>query len=271
MQVAFWSTVHGQTATTSNTLILTLMTALEYRFKILITHNHYKRSTLETSILNKRYLKTELTELNDTGIDALSRFIKFNTVDKESISSYTTTLLENRLDLLMGTTHLNRQLYLSDLNMVIETILQAAKHYYDLLFIDVAAGDNELSNRILSSSDLIVINLSQNLYILEDFFNNNKHNLEKCIFLISMYDASSRYNLKTIKRKYMLKDKVATIPYCRAFSDACNEGKAIDFFMKNINVDKNDHNYNFINEARKAVQLLFSSLGIDLSLKKLGE
>lgn len=272
MQIAFWSCVHGQTTTTSNTVALACMIALEYRFKTLVTHNHYEKSTLETSLLDRMYLRTELTELKDTGMDALSRFIKFNALDKESILSYTTTILKGRLDLLMGTKNANKGLYLSDLTGVIETILNSSKEYYDLLLVDVASGDNELSSKILSNADLIVVNLNQNTAVLEDFFNNSFGEIkQKCYFLISMYDESSRNNLKTIQRKYKIKDNIAVIPYCRPYADACNEGKAVDFFMKNSHADEEDVHYYFIKEVRESVIGLFKQLEIDINNKKLGD
>jgi hypothetical protein len=272
MQVGFWSTVHGQTATTSNTLVISLMCALEYRLKILVTHNHYARSTLETSLLNQTFLKTELMDLKDTGIDALSRFIKFNKVDKESISSYTTTILRNRLDLLMGTSNPSKELYMSDLNAVMETILTTAKDCYDLQFVDIASGDNALSNKILLSSDLIVVNINQNSFILEDFFANHKEKFKNCMYLVGLYDKESRLNIKNIIRKYKInKSDIAVIPYCREFADACNGGKAVDFFLKNLNASKEDSHYEFIMQGRKAVDILLNKLSIDTDLQKSGE
>lgn len=272
MQVAFWSTVHGQTTTTSNTVAIACMVALEYRLKTLVTHNHYEKSTLETALLDRMYLRTELTELRDTGMDALSRFIKFNALDKESILSYTTTILRGRLDLLMGTKNANKDLYLSDLKSVLETILNSSKDYYDLLIVDVAAGDNELSSKILSSADLIVVNLNQNMMVLDDFFNERYNPLnQKYFFLISMYDEASRNHLKNIQRRYKIKENIAVIPYCRSFADACNEGKAVDFFMKNVKAGEDDVHYPFIKEVRNSVLCLLKQLDIDINNKKLGD
>nr|MDA3846030.1 hypothetical protein [Vallitaleaceae bacterium] len=102
MKVAFWSTVHGQTTTTSNVLAISIMIALKQTLKTLITHNHYYHSTLEHTLLDANYRDPELTEFSDMGIDAVSRFIKFNTVDESCIKNYATTIINNRLDFLTG-------------------------------------------------------------------------------------------------------------------------------------------------------------------------
>ncbi|MCX7920454.1 MAG: hypothetical protein N3B21_00305 [Clostridia bacterium] len=271
MRIAFWSNVHGQTATTSNMVAVALMTALEYRLKVLITHNHFEKSTVETSLVDRKYVKYELMDLANSGIDALARFIKSNKLDKENISNYTTTLLKNKLDLLMGTSKTNKELYVNDLNNVIDLILESAKEFYDIVFIDVSSGNNELSSKILQHSEIIVVNLNQNINVLDDFFDNHKDMVDKSVFLIGKYNADSRINKKNIMRRYGIKKNIAVIPYNIEFSDACSEGRAIDLFMRNLAVKKDDLNYMFIEEVRNAVKLILSHAGIDITLKKLGD
>lgn len=271
MQVAFWSNYH-QTGTTYGTAAVATVTALEYRLKTLVTHNHFRKSGLETTFLDRSYLRSTLTDFSDAGIDALSRFIKFNKVDKDNISNYTTTLLKKRLDLLIGTTSTNETLYYKDFNDAIDTILLSAQEYYDLIFIDVASGDNELASKLFEHSDLIVVNLSQNYNVLEDYFKNHSDKIGKSVFLIGRYDRSSRYNVKMLRRKYRLRDHdIATIPYNIEFADCCSEGRIVDFFMKNLKAGKDDVNFFFIQEVRKTAELILKKLEIDTALKKSGD
>ncbi|WDV46951.1 hypothetical protein PV797_04435 [Clostridiaceae bacterium M8S5] len=271
MQIAFWSVVHGQSCTTSNMVAISIMTALDYRFKILLAHNHIDRSTLESSIINRNYLKSDLMNLADTGIDALSRFIKFNKVDKESIMNYTSSILKNRLDLLIGTSIKNKEFHKDNLGKVIDTIYTSVNEYYDIVFVDVHSGFNEISSKILDSSDLVVVNLNQNINVIEEFFQNNKFKLDKYIILLSMYDDKSRFNYKMLSRKYRFKNNFGMIPYCREFADACNDSKAVDFFMKNLNIRKDDSNYMFINKVREAARFILKKVNIDVGLKKTGD
>ncbi|KAB3525456.1 P-loop NTPase family protein [Alkaliphilus serpentinus] len=271
MLISFWSTVNGQTATTTNTIAIALMTALEYRFKILLTHNHFERSTLETSLFEGRYIQSERRDLSDIGIDALSRFIKFNKIDKENFSNYATTILKNRMDVLFGTNKTNRGLFNSELEAVIDIFLTSARDYYDLIFFDLAAGENRLSNSILEASDLIIVNLNQNLNLIEDFFNKHPISLSKAFFLIGIYDKDSRYNLKVLKRKYKELKNSAVVPYNREFADSCNEGRAVEFLLRNLEAPKDDRNYDFIKELRNTTKLLLSATGVDIHLKKLGD
>ncbi|HEX2945640.1 MAG TPA: hypothetical protein VHT96_06770 [Clostridia bacterium] len=269
MLITFWSNFH-QTGTTSNTAALAVMTALEYRMKVLATHNQFDRSGLETVFLERRYVRNELMNYRDIGIDALSGFVRYNNVDRESISTFTTTLINSKLDLLVGTTITNRELYIKELGEVMENLIIALKNTYDLVFID-ASGEDELRDKIVELSDLNVVSLTQDYNVLEHFFARYKQLPENCVCLLSRYDKDSRLNAKTIKRRYGLKYDIPVIPYSIEFSDACMEAKLIDFLMRNLNAGKDDLNYTLMCELRKTVKLLLERLNINTELKKLGD
>jgi cellulose biosynthesis protein BcsQ len=270
LQIAFWSNYH-QTGTTLSTVAMATMTILEYRLKALLTHNHFEKSSLEKSFLDREYLKSEQDDISTSGIDALSRFLKFSRIDKENVTNYTTTLIKDRLEMLIGTSSTNKELYNKDLNEVIETILLAVKDCYDMVFVDVASGMNELTQKIFNKSDLIVANLSQNYDVVEDFISNHSDIMDKSIILLGRYDQRSRFNVKALQRKFKIKGSIAVIPYNIEFADSCCEGKAIDFLLRNIKADKDDGNYYFIQEVKNAVELMFKKLKLPVSTKKLGD
>lgn len=273
MQVSFWSNYHGQTATTSNMIALSLMSALDYRIKLLMTQSHFNKSSLDYYILTKKYLRSELTELSDSGIDALSRFIKFNKVTNEDFANYTISLLKNKLDLLIGTRGTSWEMYINEFASVMDRILSSANKYYDLVYVDTNSGKNDISDGVIKKSDLLVVNLCQNSIVLDDFFERSikELNNKNVVYMLGNYNPDSRLNIKNIKYRYGFKQEFGVIPYNVEFNDALSEGKVIDFFIKNRQVKKDDPNFYFINETRKSVEILLDKLGIDLNTKKLGD
>ncbi|WP_157950205.1 ParA family protein [Vallitalea okinawensis] len=267
MQVAFWSNEQGQAGTTSNILAIAIMLALKYRYKVLLTHANFKKNTLEYSLLPKNYLQSDLMDLSDHGIDALSRFIRFNKVQEEDFENYTTSLLRNRLDLLVGTKATNKKIYDDEFAKVMKLILASAKNYYDLILIDLPVGKSPINEVILSSSDLIIINLNQNLVVLDSYF-NNPLKLDNQIYLLGRYNPKSRFNKRSIKRRYNLKSHLNSIYYNIEFADACSEGKAIDFFLKNLDCKKEDSNYMFMQSVLMIANDILVELGLDLQYKK---
>lgn len=243
-------------------IAVALFTALKYHMRILMAHNHFDRSTLEPAFIDKSYMEHSLMDFSDTGIDALSRFIKFNRIEKNEVASYTTTVLKNRLDLLTGTRNGNAKIYQNNMKKTIQLILQSASVFYDLVFIDTAPGNNEISMRIIENSDLVVINLSQNPHTIENFLRNFTGCIEKTFIVIGKYDSNSRFNIKRIKRMFDL-NRVYAIPYNTEFADACMECRVVDYFIKNIETEKDDiHNF-FIKSVSEIAEAILTLLGIN--------
>jgi len=261
LQVSFWSNYH-QVGTTNNMIAVAVYLAFRCRMRILVAHNHFDRSTLETAFIDKSYLEHSLMDFSDTGIDALSRFIRFNRIEKDEIACYTTTVIRNRLDLLAGTRITNMDIYQNGLKETIHLILKSAADYYDLVLIDTAPGINEVSRSIIENSDLIAVNLSQNPYTIDNFLSNYGNYMDKAFLIIGKYDGNSRYNIKKIKKRFRL-DHIHAIPYSTEFADACIESRAVDFIIKNLKADKNDIHSSFIKGVAETAESMLRLLGLE--------
>ncbi len=257
MQIAFWSPVHGQTATTANTVAITCALALEQQSKILLTHNHHKGSTLETCFLGTGRERSDTHKaLDDTGIDGLGRFIRFNAPDEDSIRRYMTPVIKNHLDILTGTKQVSRDMFMKDQDTTFLSILDYAGRFYDMTCVDVAAGDNELSKKILAHSDIVVVNLNQNIAVLDEFFNKEISWKEKSMFLISFYDPQSKHHWKNIKRRYKITQPIGCIPYNRTYADAMGDGRVLEYWMRNRLEKGTKMADPFIESSRKSAQML---------------
>jgi hypothetical protein len=193
-------------------------------------------------------------------------------------------LIKDKLDLLAGTSMTNKKVFYKVLNEVNENIFYNSSKYYDFIFSDATAGNNYSLN-ILESADLIVVNLNQNIRIIKRFFESEiylKYN-KKCVYILGMYNDESRFTKSTLTRKFIFgedaiisktlgkNNKIGIIPYNISFSDSVNGGKIIDYFLKNIEVEKKNINYYFFNEIGKSVEMILNYLGIDIKMNKLGE
>lgn len=269
MQIAFWSPKSGQAGTTANLIAIACTIALEYRLKILVTHNQFNNTSLEQALIDKSYLNNQL---HDEGIDGLNRLMKLNNLDEEQVTRCTTSLLKDRLDLLMGTKISNEAIFLNDFCETYDRILKNVKKYYDLVLIDVTAGKSLYSSHVLEDSDIIVVNLNQNTVLLDDFFKFDYPRIkEKSFYCIGNYDPASKYCIKNLKRYYTIQKSVGVIPYNRGFADSMNEGQCIEFFIKHKNAQRGDPYSYFVHEVNHTVFELLSQIGIDIKARKLGE
>lgn len=236
-KIVFWSPVHGQVGTTSNMLACAANCALENDKTVLMSHTHFTLSCLESSFLPEAQLDdNSMFTFTDAGLDAVERLARSRRLTIENFSDYTTPILKERLDLLIGTAKPDLTMY-EHIEDVIQSIFMKASQCYDLTFIDVNSGtQNRITHAMLDAADYVVVNLNQNVRVLDAFFNQNAwpealHH-KPYLILIGNYDPTSKYSASNLKRKYKPTVPLLPVPHCTDFMDACNSSRAMEFFMR---------------------------------------
>lgn len=253
MKIAFWSNIHGQTGATSNMLASAIVNVVLHKRKTAVLQSHFSLNNLELPLLG-RDMRTD--DFSDIGTDALIRDIKSRPLTQEIIHNNSISLMDRHLALFPGTEKKSREVYEKDIQDIFQAIINEVAGCYDDVFIDVASGYNEFSNSLIADADLTIVNLSQNIYVLQRYF-NTPHLNKNILYLIGNYDRNSRYNLKNLERMFPpLKKKTGVIPYNIEFVDAQNEGMVIPFFLKNIDCARESSNYEFIQSARRMAGLI---------------
>ena len=112
--------------------------------------------------------------------------------------------------------------------------------------MDISGNPDDLTTAsILEESDLIIVNLPQNLKKINDYIElkqtNRIFNKDKTIVLIGKCDKNSKYNAKNVSRHANIRD-LYPIPYNTQFLEATNEGKITEFFTKFRGRDHQDEN-----------------------------
>lgn len=259
LKVAFWSNLHGQNGTTSNMLATSIMSVLLHNSKVFLGQTHYNLNNLEAPLLTVSN-NDKKTYFMNIGIDAVVRAIKSTYLDEEIIENSTLSYMNRKLVLLPSTVKSNGKIYEEDLDVTIISILQAVKKCHDIVFLDVNTRDNEITNKILEDVDCVVVNLSQNLSVLNDYEENflEEFKRKNLIYIFGNYNPDSRYSLGNLRKSYTwLKSKsIGLIPYNFEFMDSMSDGKIIPFFYKNFNNEINDPNYYFIQEVKKTTNLI---------------
>ncbi|SRR6056297_1950303 len=281
MHIVFWSNVHGQCGVTSNLAAMALELTLNYRYKVLMFHNEFDKSSLDEIFLDHGTLENVNDNMFDIGIDALMRYCKYNALNQDNFKNYTTTILKNKLDLLQGTAMNNRESFYSALGQMEDYILNSALEYYDFIFSDATAG-NQYSKSLLERADVIVVNLNQNKQVISNFFETSvyKDYQEKCFFLLGNYNQASKFNRKNLIRQYDFNQKnsfrkllgkndcLGTIPYNVNYLDALNDGKVTDYFLLSPSKNRKD---SFFKSVKNSVEMLLKYLEINLELVSLGD
>lgn len=252
MIIAFWSNSHGQARTTSNMIAIAAMMAMDYQYRCLLTQTHFCMNNLEAYLVGDR--ETSQDMYLDMGIDGLSSIIKLRALDKDTIDNYSVSFFNKRITLLPGTVGGNKKLFTNDMIQTITRLLEELKKHYEMVFIDLNSGPDQVSKLVLEKADAVVVNLCQNKNMLDNYMTSWKPSNKKIMYLIGGYEKNSTYNLHNLKLLYKPLDKKITgiIPYNTEFMDAGSNGETLKFLSKNMNNGKKDTNGYFMECVKDA-------------------
>lgn len=269
--ITFWSNEKNETAQTLSMAAVATYMAIEHNYKILILSTKNNDKTLEECFwdLNKstnliKEIAGDKKVALDSGIDGLIKIIASNKTSPEIITNYTRIVFKDRLDVLFSTETNTEQEY-AQIKKVYPEVLKTANQYYDLVFVDLNKGlDEEYNREILEMSDVVIVNLTQRLKLINEYakLREEEKFLSKrnIMLVLGRYDKFSKYSSKNISRFYHMKKEPGVVPYNTLFFEACSEGKISDFFLRMRNLDKLDRNAVFIDEVKKIAESIVYKL-----------
>lgn len=259
LKIAFWSNVHGKSGVTSNLACISVMSVLMKKRRHILFENHFNLNNLER-MLNESLMKEVIKEYDlyyRIGMEQLIRQLHSGYQLETAIKSSSLTFMDDCIYYLPQNYFMNQEIFDYELNTVLPAMFQLMdKTGYDI-YIDTEVNKNLTSKVILEEADMVVVNLTQNPYILEDFFSNYGTITKKAVYLIGNYNSESKYNSKYIQKKYQIeKNKIAVIPYNVHFQDAMTDGRLIGFLNQIFKCNRKSENYYFMNEVKKAVTMI---------------
>lgn len=277
-QIAFWSPYSGSGQTNSMAAIAAAMGS-EYHIRCLIAQTKNRDSSLEHSF--SRSLNTfsrTLSQLSGsrnvsgTGLDAVLRIARSGKLEGGAVKNNTQIVEKDRLDLL-GSSDQKDTTKFETSSDLIKSVFEQARKYYNVIMLDLPAGDDsELSRKLIASSDVVVICLPQSRRSLDAYFNQKNWpstlKNKKTVLLFTQHDPHSKYKAANVTRKYK-SHKGLIVPYNTTFKDAANDGDTKGFYKANKAVERRHPNYDFIFEVQRAAKQLLDEIGIDSKTKRI--
>lgn len=235
MQIAFWSNLHGQGATTANAAAFACVISQKTSYRVLIAQNHSGLNALERYLMRKReQAAARMLDYTNSGMDALVRLYKNGRLRPEKIPDYTWSLMKNHgLDLLFGSE--KSETLREESQELILNIFKCAREAYDLVILDLHSGlEGTNTKALLETSDIVVYCISQNRALLDSLRRITGENPllaeKRSAYIISRYEPSSSLTMRNLAREYGLEiNSVFAIPYHAGFMDACNSGRVFEF------------------------------------------
>lgn len=271
--VAFWSNEEKETGQSLSMVALTTYMAIEHNYRILEISTGFQDTTVEDSYWDLEKTENLVRNLTnrdkaevvfESGIEGLVKIITSGKTSTAIISNYTKIVFKDRLDVLLAPKTNNYEEY-KEMSQYYIDILQVANRNYDLVFIDISKKmPQEQIDKILEMADVIVVNMTQKLKVINRYMELREENTffkkNNILINIGRYDKFSKYNVKNISRYMREKKSVLAVPYNTLFFESCSEGKAADFFARLRTADAEDRNGVFMQEVDRFAKALIYKL-----------
>lgn len=253
MKIAFWGSMHGQPGTTSNLMASSIYMCAHYQKRVAVLQTHISMNNLSFPLAG---ISDGNDSFRDSGIDVIMRDIKSKPLTESVIKTDCISRLGGQYSLFLGTGNRDRDSFEKDMEMYFNAIVKEIDRYNDYVYIDVSSGYGELSKKIVSQADILVVNLSQNRRVIEEYFDSPFEH-KNTYFVIGSYDPDSRYSIHQLGRIYpQLKRRTYCTLRNSGYMDAQNDGQAVDFFLKNMDCMPYSTNYEFMQSVADFTTIL---------------
>lgn len=243
--ISFWNNNTGKIGQTYSAIAIATHMAIEHNYKILLLSTRYNdQVTMEafgfnqsTQALNRLTNNKNSMEL-ESGVEGMTKLANASRLTPDVVPNYTRMVFKDRLEVLGAPKEkAGERVEYSRIYNSIKDILNVARKYYDIIFVDLNNGLSDSTTReILEMSNIIILNMEQKMAEfdrLAELKEKEKQLLtpKKTLTLINNYDRESKYTSKNVTRYLNEKKEILTVPYDNVFAEAVQEGTAAEFFL----------------------------------------
>ena len=261
--VSFWTEDGKETGQTSTAIAVATQMAIQHNKKVLLISTYENNKEIDAAYLKPQAQKTNLLSLlnltkksvgSESGVTGLMKIEGSNKLSPELIKDYTGIIFKDRLEVLSGYDGVETP----TIDAFYVSLIKKASMVYDIVIVDLKKGINQFSQDILTASDVVVYGMTQKRHSIEGYATSRKEGYTSKMYnvvgYIGRYDKFSKYTQKNILRSIRTKDSLFPIVYNTLFSDACDEGLVVDYFLKMQTISEKDRNAKFLNDVKELIQ-----------------
>lgn len=270
--ITFINNLDEESGKTMSLVAIATYMAINYNEKILVISTTNKEDKIKSCYFEEQQVKKlrlglfgDKTSTIDTesGIEGIAKMVRSNKLTPEVITNYTRVVFKDRLEIILGyqpKEGKQEDIDVTEIDEEYPNLISIAKMYYDRILVDLDSNlSEELRQRIVDHSDLVIVNTSQNLNSIKKLKTKKENSpllqSSKTLILVGRYDKFSTYNAKNITRFLGEKNQVLTIPYNTLLFEASNEAGVPDLFLRLKRIsDIDDRNAIFMQEVKRATE-----------------
>lgn len=250
MKIAVWSPIPFSGRKSSHLLLFTLEAIAKEGGEQLVIHADDGGSGPEHYLLSGKN-RSRMMERKEFGVEYLNRVLHCERFSKETVINASYSFAEGKLHVLPAGDELYYRGRESAAAMEVAGMMQRADEVFQNVWVELPAGETELSRALLPMADCVIVNLAQSPCEIKKV--EKLAETSPMFFVIGAYESRciyTMYNLSLLIPK--LRGRATTIPYHAGYLAACCEGKAEQFFRREKGFREEGAGSGFYKEVEKA-------------------
>jgi len=275
LKIAFWSNANEKCRVSANLAAISVASVIRYPYSVITMENRLCHNNLGRAFMGNAHanpLDAVGTNYYDGGgIEGLLRKIYRGDYHSDILQTYLKEIIHKHLYYIPQCRVIHSEIFDYEFDHCIQQLFHLMEDYADICFIDTASHNNLSTKTVLEEADLIVVNLCQKENILEDFVANYSSMITKAVFIISNYEYHSLLNSKRISKMYHIPwEDIIVIPDNEIYQNAFLSGTVVEFISRNYSCCKENPNYIFIQNIKKATYLIIKKAEQMVKEKEIG-
>lgn len=272
MKIAFWSNANERCGVTENLAAISVASVIRYPYSVITMENRLCSNNLGKAFLGRSHVSM-MNEVGTNyyeggGMEGLIRKIYREDYFEGILRYYVKEIINKHLYYIPQSRIIHNEIFEYEFDHCVHPLLDMLDEFADICYINTASNHNLSTKTILEESDLIVVNLSQNQSILEDFFLNYSSLINKAVFILSNYESNPKYNYKKIANMYDIPlENISIIPRNELYQNSFAGGNVVEFISRNYVCPKESPNYLFIQAIKKSTYLIIKR-AVELNRQK---
>ncbi|MEE3393697.1 MAG: hypothetical protein VZR00_08410 [Lachnospiraceae bacterium] len=268
MTIAFWKppcNIKGYVGVTANLALLSSAINFDRRVSCILLENGYSPLNLGSVFMNRYGISAaaENTVYDKRGIEIImQRILNGERINKETILSASMQVYFKDFIYIPQSRILNSEIFDERFSRTYRELYKSLNKYFYYTFTDIQRFGGTTSQIVISSADIVVVNLLQNREMYRTFVTNYLSSIgNKAFFLICRYRAESDFDIvHALRMKGIPMSRIAFVPYSIEFEEAAQMSSIVHFVNNNYVRSKTRNNIYFMREIRSAVtKLVFFS------------
>ena len=264
MKIAFWSHMRGVAGVTTNLACVSALMSIGGVGKTAVLENHYSINSIGDMLLfpdKIEHLREHGEYYSRYGIEYILKRLYSGEPGEKLLHHASIPLLFSSMYYLPQGRIVNKEVFNYEFHLVQKKLFQSLEKISDYIFIDTETNQNLSSKIILSESDLIVVNLSQDPIQIQKFFRQYTSIQEKAVYLIGSYQPELPWNIGRICKEFQIpREKIGIIPYNAELKDAASKGHLLQFLNRNYYKASDYENEYLIHYVKRAGRMIRKNL-----------